>query len=75
LERPASDLFRFYDGQNAHLAHQIGPVWALLPETAQKPSLGTRKAAEMPEDAAIDVVGVSKAQPAPGHKRTSGEYA
>jgi hypothetical protein len=60
LERPASDLFGFYDGQNAHLASQIWPVWALLPETAQKPSLGTRKAGEMPEDAAIDVVGISK---------------
>jgi len=73
LERPASDLFGFYDGQNAHLASQIGPVWALLPETAQKPSLGTRKAGEMPEDAAIDVVGISKSPAsAPGDIGTSG---
>jgi choline dehydrogenase-like flavoprotein len=71
LERPATDLFRFYDGQNARLAPQIGPVWALLPETAQKPSLAARKAGEIPEDAAIDVVGKSSAG-APGNTGTSG---
>jgi hypothetical protein len=61
LERPAGDLFRFYDGQNRHLEHQIGLVCALLPETPQKPSLGTRKAVKYRQDAAVDVDGISKA--------------